>query len=392
VNSQPKIDAYERRGSIVHCDDADGEWRGEVTMTQHALEQVAPQPAILLVVEDDQDIQSALHDLFAAEGYTVLLTASGQAAIDLLEHERVDLMVLDVMLPDMNGYEVCEHVRHSDNAATPIVMLTALTQQRNVTQGLQVGADDYIKKPFAPDELLLRVRRLLQRQDELRSAEHEATRLSEMLGLVQRQLDISQNETTIETTLRREFLHNVATHMQALSGIVEAATRKVSCSADREIVQQLKSRVRSAALVYEITEALQEDPVEVGHLIRTIASALKSVYRPWRRVVLTVGGDPLTLPLAVASPLAMIVNELVTNCFKHAFPDNRFGKIEISYTMQDNHFTLEIADDGVGFEAAQAGLGRGRATVAQLAHSLGGSVNWQSAANGTRSRLSIPLQ
>ncbi len=361
-------------------------------MTQHALEQVAPQPAILLVVEDDQDIQSALHDLFAAEGYTVLLTASGQAAIDLLEHERVDLMVLDVMLPDMNGYEVCEHVRHSDNAATPIVMLTALTQQRNVTQGLQVGADDYIKKPFAPDELLLRVRRLLQRQDELRSAEHEATRLSEMLGLVQRQLDISQNETTIETTLRREFLHNVATHMQALSGIVEAATRKVSCSADREIVQQLKSRVRSAALVYEITEALQEDPVEVGHLIRTIASALKSVYRPWRRVVLTVGGDPLTLPLAVASPLAMIVNELVTNCFKHAFPDNRFGKIEISYTMQDNHFTLEIADDGVGFEAAQAGLGRGRATVAQLAHSLGGSVNWQSAANGTRSRLSIPLQ
>ena len=360
-------------------------------MTQHALEQPATQPPTLLVVEDDLDIQSALHELFGGEGYTVLATSSGRTAITLLEQQPVDLVVLDVMLPDMDGYEVCEQVRHSDSTSTPILMLTALTQQRNVMQGLEVGADDYVKKPFAPEELLLRVRRLLQRQDELRSAAHEATRLADILGLVQRQLEASQNETTIETTLRREFLHNVATHMHALSGIVDAATRKISCGPDREIMQQLKSRVRSAALVYEISEALQEDPVEIGHLIRTIASALKSVYRPWRRVVLTVGGEPLTLPLVIASPLAMIVNELVTNCFKHAFPDNRFGKIEIRYLIRENTFTLEIVDDGVGFDAVQPGLGRGRVTVAQLAQSLGGTAHWQSSSSGTSSQLAIPL-
>jgi len=360
-------------------------------MTQHALEQPATQLPTLLVVEDDLDIQSALHGLFAEEGYTVLLTSSGRKAIEMFEQQPVDLVVLDVMLPDMNGYEVCEQLRQSDSTSTPVLMLTALTQQRSVTQGLEVGADDYVKKPFAPEELLLRVRRLLQRQDELRSAAHEATRLSDILGLVQRQLDASQNETTIETTLRREFLHNVATHMQALSGIVEASTRKISCAADREIVQQLKSRVRSAALVYEISEALQEDPVEIGHLIRTIASALKSVYRPWRRVVLTVDGESSALPLVVASPLAMIVNELVTNCFKHAFPDNRFGKIEIRYLIEEHAFTLEIVDDGIGFDTAQPALGRGRVTVAQLAQSLGGMVGWQSSSSGTTSRISIPL-
>ncbi|HEY0604398.1 MAG TPA: response regulator [Herpetosiphonaceae bacterium] len=360
-------------------------------MTQQAMEEVTPQPATLLVVEDDPDIQSALEHLFTLAGYQILVTSSGTDAIELLQREHVDLIVLDLMLPDTSGYEVCEYVRQSEIAPTPIVMLTALTQQRHVLRGLEAGADDYVKKPFVPDELLLRVRRLLQRQDELRSVEHEAIRLREMLALMQRQLAVSQNETAIETTLRREFLHNVTTHMQALSGIVEAAVRKISPGPEREIVQQLKSRVRSAALVYEISEALQDDPVEIGNLVRTIASALKTVYRPWRRVMLSVEGQPLNLSLAIASPLAMIVNELVTNCFKHAFPDNRFGKVEIRYGVQDDVFTLEVVDDGIGFDAAQAAPGRGRMTVGQLAQSLGGSVEWQSSDTGTRSRVAIPL-
>lgn len=360
-------------------------------MTQQAMTDAPPQAATLLVVEDDPDIQSALQHLFTMVGYQVLITSSGTEAIELLQREHVDLIVLDLMLPDTSGYEVCEYVRQSESAHTPIVMLTALTQQRNVLKGLEAGADDYIKKPFVPDELLLRVQRLLQRQDELRSVEHEAIRLREILALTQRQLESSQNETTIEATLRREFLHNVTTHMQALSGIVEAAVRKISPGPEREIVQQLKSRVRSAALVYEISETLQEDPVEIGNLVRTIASALKSVYRPWRRVILNVSGDPLNLPLAIASSLAMIVNELVTNCFKHAFPDNRFGKVEIQYGVQDNTFTLAIIDDGIGFDVAQSTPGRGRMTVNQLAQALGGSVEWQSSDTGTRSLLSIPL-
>lgn len=359
-------------------------------MSQQAREEIAPQPATLLVVEDDPDIQSALQHLFALAGYQTLVTPSGTTAIELLEREHVDLIVLDLMLPDTSGYEVCEYVRQSEIAPTPIVMLTALTQQKHVLQGLKAGADDYVKKPFVPDELLLRVRRLLQRQDELRSVEHEAIRLRDILALTQRQLEVSQNETTIEATLRREFLHNVTTHMQALSGIVEAAVRKISPGP--EIVQQLKSRVRSAALVYEISEALQDDPVEIGNLVRTIASAIKSVYRPWRRVMLNVEGKPLNLSLTIASPLAMIVNELVTNCFKHAFPDNRFGKVEIRYSVQDDAFNLEIADDGVGFDVAQTAPGRGRMTVSQLAQSLGGHVEWQSGDTGTRSRLSIPLK
>lgn len=97
-------------------------------MTQQAMEEVPPQPATLLVVEDDPDIQSALEHLFTLAGYRILVTPSGTAAIELLQREHVDLIVLDLMLPDTSGYEVCEYVRQSEIAPTPIVMLTALTQ------------------------------------------------------------------------------------------------------------------------------------------------------------------------------------------------------------------------------------------------------------------------
>lgn len=360
-------------------------------MTQQALAHVDPHLATLLVVEDDPDIRSMLQSMFGSVGYTVFTASSGEEAADVLHQEPVDLVVLDVLLPDQNGYEVCEQIRLNGGSSLPIVMLTALTQPRNVAMGLQAGADDYVKKPFAPEELLLRVQRLLQRHDQLRAVEDEVTHLRDLLELTQLQLNASNSEVAVETTLRREFLHNVTTHMQALSGIVDAAIRKLPPSPEREVVQQLRGRVRGAALVYEISAALQSDPVEVGSLIRTIAGALKSMYRPWRRVMLTVEGDALHVPLTIASPLAMIVNELVTNCFKHAFPDNRFGKITIRYGVKRSNFDLSVEDDGVGFDPDRATDRRGRASVIQLAESLHGSAGWQSSPSGTTVRLSIPL-
>lgn len=360
-------------------------------MTQQAPDQLSKQSVKLLVVEDDPDIQSVLQDLFVMADYEVIVVATGAMALDALERESVDLVVLDVMLPDVNGYELCEQVRHSTLSSVPILMLTALTQPRNVTMGLQAGADDYVKKPFASDELLLRVKTLLRRQQQARTAEHEAAALRDTLALVQRQLTTVQGEAQIEMTLRREFLHNVTTHMRALYGIVDATIRKLPPSVEREAVQQLRSRVRGAALVYEVSEALQHDPVEIGALIRTIASALKSMYRPWKRVPLTVTGGALEMPVAIASPLAMIVNELVTNCFKHAFPENRFGAIDISYAEQDSAFVLDIRDDGVGLAVDQRGGGRGRATVTQLIEALNGTIDWQSGAAGTHVHIAIPL-
>jgi len=360
-------------------------------MTLHQVTKVEPQLATILVIEDDPDIQSLLEDLFLITDYNVLSTASGEDALAILEQENVDLIVLDIMLPDMSGYQICQHVRDQMGSHVPIIMLTALGHQPNVAQGLSLGADDYVKKPFAPDELMLRAKRLLQRQHETRLVEQEVATLQNMLSITQRQLELSRQETQVETTLRREFLHNVTTHMQALTGIVEATIRKLPPSAEREIVQQLKSRVRGAALVYQITEALQSDPVEIGQLIRTIASALKSMYRPWKRIVVEVHGDAIELPLMIASPLAMIVNELITNCFKHAFPDQRFGKISVRYTVQDLMFLLDITDDGVGFAGEPTSRQSVNPAITNLVHQLNGTIEWQSGPAATHVSVHVPV-
>lgn len=364
-------------------------------MTQQALEQEPLRSVTLLIVEDDPDIQGALRDMFTLAGYQVQSTGSGMGVLDILEHEVIDLVVLDLMLPDISGYTLCEEIRRSTFAQVPIVMLTALTQTPQVVQGLAAGADDYIKKPFAPSELLLRVQNLLQRAQQVRSAEAEAAILRDTLRLMQRHLEAARDETQIEATLRREFLHNVTTHMQALVGIAEATVRKIPPGLEREQVQQLRSPIRGAALVYEISEALQSDPVAFGSVTRTIATALKSMYRPWKRVLLDVKGAPIDLPLHIATPLAMIVNELITNCFKHAFPDNRYGRVTVQYALEPHGLSLSVMDDGVGAPddalARPAGAGRGHTTVEQLVGSLGGAVAWESGPGGTQARLQIPL-
>lgn len=116
----------------------------------------------ILVVEDDPAHLLALEDNLTFAGYQVSTARSGRSALKLLKQEEFDLIVLDIMLPYVNGFEVCKRLRSSGNE-TPIIMLTARTQEQDRVQGLDLGADDYITKPFSIAELLARIRAVLRR-------------------------------------------------------------------------------------------------------------------------------------------------------------------------------------------------------------------------------------
>ncbi|MBA3945649.1 MAG: response regulator [Herpetosiphonaceae bacterium] len=345
---------------------------------------------LILTVEDDADIQQMLEDLLSRADYQPILVGSGEAALRYVADHSVDLMLLDLRLPGIDGFEVCRQLREVDGSQLPVIMLTANQQEQGVVQGLNYGADDYLTKPFVPAELLARVSRLLQRGEQRRALVDENEGLHRMLQLTQHDLGVAQTVSSNEGLLRRELLHNVTTHLQALCGVIESEFRRTPPGASREVVQRILGRVRGAALVYEVSEALQNDPVRVDVLIETIASAVKSIYSPRKRLPVTLGGGPVELPLVYASPLAMVINELVTNCFKHAFPNQRFGKITIEYTLAPTGFRLQIADDGVGM-VAQAPVGRGRITVTELVQNLGGSVTWQSDDAGTSVAVQVPV-
>lgn len=118
----------------------------------------------VLVVEDDPAVALGLEDALGFEGFEVVHAETGRAALTALDEATIDCVLLDVMLPDLNGYQVCEQVRQRDSAV-PILMLTARAQEVDKIRGLDAGADDYVTKPFALGELIARIRALLRRTE-----------------------------------------------------------------------------------------------------------------------------------------------------------------------------------------------------------------------------------
>lgn len=122
----------------------------------------SPPGAKILVVEDDPSIRFGLGEIFLNEGFTVATCDRGDRVLPLLESEAPDLVVLDIMLPGRNGYEVCTALRRA-GCQLPVLMLTAKGQEIDKVVGLDSGADDYVTKPFGVRELVARVRALLRR-------------------------------------------------------------------------------------------------------------------------------------------------------------------------------------------------------------------------------------
>ncbi|MCM1289497.1 MAG: response regulator transcription factor [Corallococcus sp.] len=154
----------------------------------------------VLIVEDDPSTRKLLSAVLKSNGYNALTSVNGLDALDVLEHNHVDLMVIDVMMPKMNGYELTKTLR-DNGSQIPMLMLSAKQAVSDIKQGFIVGIDDYMTKPFDIDELLLRIKALLRRSKI--ATEHKLT-----IGNVE--LDYNSYSVTTpsgtETLPQKEFL------------------------------------------------------------------------------------------------------------------------------------------------------------------------------------------
>ena len=115
----------------------------------------------VLVVEDEYRMRELIVAYFKKEGYDVLEAGDGNDAIDIFDREKVDIVILDVMIPGMYGWEVCKYIRTASDV--PIIMLTAKSEEEDKLLGFELGADEYVTKPFSPKVLVARTRNLLKR-------------------------------------------------------------------------------------------------------------------------------------------------------------------------------------------------------------------------------------
>lgn len=153
----------------------------------------------ILVVEDNKDLVNLLEINLEDEGYDVRIAMDGVAAVDEFEEKEPSLIILDVMLPKMDGFDVCKEIR-SQNKLVPILMLTAKSEEVDKVLGLEIGADDYMTKPFSIREFLARVKAILRRANTSPQPEDKSKLSYKDLIVDPNKRQVSLKEETIELT------------------------------------------------------------------------------------------------------------------------------------------------------------------------------------------------
>ncbi len=165
----------------------------------------------ILVVDDEPKYARAIRAILTAKGYEVLTADDGRVALEVAAREQPHLVLLDVRMPRLDGYEACRRLREFSTA--PVIMLTAMAETADKVKGLELGADDYMTKPFSTEELVARVKAALRRSESTTPTESPATRCLGALCIdfVQQRVYVNDREVSLTATeyrLLREFVQH----------------------------------------------------------------------------------------------------------------------------------------------------------------------------------------
>ncbi|NJK80753.1 MAG: response regulator transcription factor [Chloroflexaceae bacterium] len=170
----------------------------------------------ILIVDDERKIVQGLVAYFEQAGFETLPAYDGRTALELAQREQPDLIVLDLMLPELDGFEVCKRIRRV--SAVPIIMLTARVEETDMLIGLEIGADDYIAKPFSPREVIARARALLRRTSGALNTTEEVLRI----GVVQ--VDMTRHSVQVDG----QSIDVTPTEFNLLAALMRNAGRPLS--------------------------------------------------------------------------------------------------------------------------------------------------------------------
>lgn len=356
------------------------------------LPQATDQPGVILIVEDDLGTGQLLSDFLSSEGYDVRWTSDPEEAIVLVEQAVPDLVLLDVMLPPNNGYEVCRRIKAVQGLFTPVILLTGRNSVKDKLRGFEAGGDDYVVKPFINDELLIRVRSMIR----IRMMEREQLRLSaELASMVETNAQLyeqARDDADIKAALLQELNHRVRNNLAAISGFLEMELSRSQHGPSQDVLQRATARVRSMAIVHDVLASHENQLAPFREVAERLARTIQPFYDPHMQANTVVTGDALLISPEQVSPLAMVLNELLTNSFRHAFLPGHTGNVDVILTDKPRAYQLMVRDTGIGLRNDQETAGRrsGQQVVRRIVGSyLKGTCNWISD-NGTTVIVEFP--
>ncbi|MEK6814371.1 MAG: response regulator [Nitrospirota bacterium] len=329
----------------------------------------------ILVADDQQAIVELLDLTLTSHGYEVISCRDGITARERIRRDRPDLVILDLMMPGLTGWDVCRWLRTNapeEIRETPVLMLTALAGNDDRVKGLKTGADDYLAKPYALDELLHRVRSLLERSRQRRDLETAQERLKALRGeiwpLVETMSSTGNGRECREEisflfdTLVHE-LNNVVVAIDGYAGLLkrDAALPDPSRAYVDQILtgtNRLTRRLEDLRVLTRNGNEAVPRTTDLAAILLEVASQSETEARE-KGVDLAItaagGPVPVEVPAAVART---ILRNVVQNAVKY---NVRRGRVDVGVSRDETQATVSVADTGIGIppEALEAVFARG---------------------------------
>ena len=345
----------------------------------------------VLIVEDEQDVAELLRYNLEKEKYRTLVAHSGEEAIEAARRQMPDLVLLDIMLPGLDGWEVCRILRESVNGkSVPIIMLTALSSEEARIQGLTLGADDYVSKPFSIRELMLKIRKLIDRQQTLRMLMAKA----------------QERDTSL-----RYVVHELKNSINVIGGFSALALRKGETQDCLRTINAAATHAENlldnASLLSRIENQqgpLPVGPLDVGAVVEEVASIFRDTAKNKQIEIIVVNNT--------SSPVmgnGTAVRQALMNLLSNAVKYNRYGgKVWMTVEGMRDGIDISIMDEGRGIPSDAIpkifdkyyrvdwtepvkGTGLGLYIVKVLIEAMGGKISAKSR-QGVGSTFTISFQ
>jgi DNA-binding response OmpR family regulator len=352
----------------------------------------AHKPASILVVDDEPMARQMFTDLLEAHGFKVVTVARGEEAFAFLP--EVELVVLDAMLPDRDGWSVCREIKEKYDPLLPVIMVTARTAPEDVVRTFAAGADDYVSKPFHVAELTARIESRLRVHRAEQSIKKTNEELRELADQNYQLYEQARRDAEERLLLLRELDHRVRNNLAVITGLVTMERNRRPPREPEEALASLENRLRSFILVHEALRRQNYMGVPIRETTEQLAQRLRNAWDVGRRIKMRIEGDSPVLDEKQGFASSLILNELITNAFRHGFPEGTEGTVRILIEERDHAVRIEVTDDGVGTkQTGKSGVvGSGRSIVDALARDeLNGTFEFVSTEHGTRAAVTFPF-
>lgn len=298
----------------------------------------------ILTIEDDVVLRDGINEILVRAGYETVQASMGSEGLKMALEKRPDLILLDIMMPGMNGFDVLKHLReHQQTATTPVIMVTALGSRNNYRDGMDLGADDFIVKPFTRNELLQAIESRLSRKNLFNELKETAVR---------------------ETNMRilRTIPHELRTPLNGLMGYGQLLASDPDCFSRDELVSAGKDIYASALRLNRLVERYLlfiqlelklgnwervSQPFPVYASLKQKAFEVADRYDRLKDLYFSGNAVTTRLPLML---LQQLCDELLDNAFKFSKVGDQ---VVFSFDVEDERLKLEIEDQGPGFTKEQ---------------------------------------